>query len=199
MTSICVLGNAGLGPDAAGAVSLTARLAGPVAMILLTEIPSDSPPESGTPGPSEPAHRLSLPPTLGAARLGSEIRQHGHPARASWRLVTSRVQSADEALAVGELLAGQGVRPVFGVEGPVDSRATALLEGVGVCLIALREATPEGLGVAAAETYEALGVSTQITFLPEAGIATALVAAGIAAPPGWSAPIEACLARLRDV
>ncbi|CAB4860950.1 MAG: hypothetical protein F2799_00855 [Actinobacteria bacterium] len=193
MNSICVLGNAGLGPDAAGAVSLTARRTGPVAVVLLSAASSDGPSGCDLPGPRESAQRVSLPPTLGAARLGGAIRQQGHPARASWRLVTSRVDTVDEAVSVGGFLASQGVRPVFGVEGPSDIRVKDLLAEVDACLIAVREGTPESFGVSAGRLLITEGVRMGVMSLPEVGLGTALVAAGIAAPGAWVSPIEACL------
>ncbi|MCX6394561.1 MAG: hypothetical protein NTY57_06915 [Solirubrobacterales bacterium] len=196
MNSICVLGNADLGPDSAGAVSLTVRRSGPVAVVMLSAAAGDGLADSEQSRPQDNAHRLSLPPTLGAARLSSDIRQQGHPARASWRLVTSRVETVNEALSVGSLLASRGIQPVFGAEGPSDLRVEELLAEVDACLIAVRDGTPEGFGVSASLLLVNEDVPRDVISLPDVGLATALVSAGIAAPGPWSQPIEACLAGL---
>ena len=195
MRCIGVVGSEGVARAAAASFALRLAHGSAAGLISLScEVEMrESDPELMSPANDAGIPPIAPPPVPSAARLSAHLRRNGHPGRATWRLVTSRVSDIEEARSVVELLGEEIDWPVVSICGPLSEDAIALLSECDFVVLALSACVPEGLAEIAFEPLGESGCRAAVEWFESPGLGAVLPMAGIAVPPVWTDPIARAL------
>ena len=195
MRCIGVVGSEGVARAAAAAFALRLARGSAAGLISLScEVQMREPdPDPISPAADTGIPSVAPPPVPSAARLSAHLRRHGHPGRATWRLVTSRVSDTEEVRSVVELLGGQISWPVLSVSGPLSEDAIDVLCECDLVVFALSAGVPAEFAEIALEPLGESGCRTAVEWFESPGLGAVLPMAGIAVPPVWTDPIARAL------
>ena len=181
-TVIAVLAVDSIASTAGAACSLRLTRNGPCGLVTLRPLP---PEELRVPTP---------PPTHGAARVAGQIRNAGHPARASWRMVRCEVADPREAREAAVLLAELCGSAVITIGMPRCEEVDRLLASCSRALVVASGGPAAIASKAAVESLLQLGLEASAIELDSAGIGGVLAQSGISAPSNWIRAIDGFLA-----
>lgn len=129
---------------------------------------------------------LAVPASLAARRTAARLSERGHAATPSGRLVIVALDAPHEAVRAA---AATGIATVLVVAGPRDDATDRLLAGQDHVIVA----GPGSLGDLAAASVRALGVCAATLALPDAPVASALAAGGVALVEPWRSAVREAL------
>ncbi|MCX6390273.1 MAG: hypothetical protein NT122_06550 [Solirubrobacterales bacterium] len=175
---IAVLAVDSIASTAGAACALRLTRNGPCGLVTLRPLP---PEELRVPTP---------PPTHGAARVAGQIRNAGHPARASWRMVRCDVADPSEAREVAVLLSELCGGVIITIGMPRCEEVDQLLASCSRVLVVASSGPAALASKAAVESLEQLGVEAGAIKLDSAGIGGVLAQSGISAPSTWISAID---------
>ena len=175
---IAVLAVDSIASTAGAACALRLTRNGPCGLVTLRPLP---PEELRVPTP---------PPTHGAARVAGQIRNAGHPARASWRMVRCDVADPSEAREVAVLLSELCGGAIITIGMPRCEEVDQLLASCSRVLVVASSGPAALASKAAVESLEQLGVEAGAIKLDSAGIGGVLAQSGISAPSTWISAID---------